>query len=44
MIDCTKEAISGAVLVKALNTIKLYCATHRCPLRIKLYCATHHCL
>lgn len=44
MIDCTKEAISGAVLVKALNTIKLYCATHHCPLRIKLYCATHHCL
>lgn len=44
MIDCTKEAISGAVAVKALNTIKLYCATHHCPLRIKLYCATHHCL
>ena len=44
MIDCTKEAISGAEVVKALNTIKLYCATHQCPLRIKLYCATHHCL
>lgn len=44
MIDYTKEAISGAVLVKALNTIKLYCTTHHCPLRIKLYCATHHCL
>lgn len=32
MIDYTKETIPGAVAVKALNTIKIYCATHiACP-------------
>lgn len=31
MIDYTKETISGAVAVKALNTIKIYCVTHLCP-------------
>lgn len=32
MIDYTKETIPGAVAVKALNTIKIYCATHNaCP-------------
>ena len=31
MIDYTKETIPGAVAVKALNTIKIYCATHLCP-------------
>lgn len=30
MIDYTKEAIPGAVAVKALNTIKIYCATKAC--------------
>lgn len=31
MIDNSKETIPGAVAVKALNTIKIYCATHLCP-------------
>lgn len=31
MIDYTKEAVNGAVAVKALNTINIYCATHLCP-------------
>lgn len=31
MIDNSKEAVNGAVAVKALNTVKVYCATHLCP-------------
>lgn len=31
IIDNSKEPLSGAVAVKALNTIKIYCATHLCP-------------
>lgn len=31
MIDNSKETIPGAVAVKALNTINIYCATHLCP-------------
>lgn len=31
MIDNSKEAVNGAVAVKALNTVKVYCAKHLCP-------------
>lgn len=31
MIDNSKEAVNGAVAVKALNTVKVYCVTHFCP-------------
>lgn len=31
MIDNSKEAVNGAVAVKALSTVKVYCVTHFCP-------------
>ena len=35
MIDNSKEAVNGAVAVKALNTVKVYCATHLCPITLE---------
>lgn len=31
MIDNSKKAVNGLIAIKALNTVKVYCATHLCP-------------